>query len=40
MPYTILPSVARFAADLARTVELNRRTAPVSERVKRKVATA
>ena len=38
--YTFTPAVLRFANDLARTVELNRRTAPVSERVERKVATA
>ena len=39
-PATPMPAVLRFANDLARTVELNRRTAPVSERVERKVATA
>ena len=38
--YTFTPAVLRFANDLARTVELNRRTGPVSDQVERKVATA
>ena len=38
--YTFTPAVLRFANDLARTVELNRRTNSPVEQPERKVATA